>query len=97
MERYDSAGIESELRSRPHWRLAGGSLVRVIEFPDFRGAMCRVNQVAETAESLGHHPDILLQYNRLELRLRTHSADGITNLDFNLADAIDSLDTPGTP
>jgi 4a-hydroxytetrahydrobiopterin dehydratase len=50
-----------------------------------------VNSVARLAEKHNHHPDIDIRWNKVRLALSTHSADGLTELDFKLAKAIDEL------
>jgi len=48
-----------------------------------------VNKIGDLAEEADHHPDILIRYNRVTLFLSTHSAGGITETDFQLAEQID--------
>lgn len=50
-----------------------------------------VNSVALLAEKRNHHPDINIRWNKVHLALSTHSAGGLTKLDFKLAKAIDEL------
>jgi 4a-hydroxytetrahydrobiopterin dehydratase len=52
-----------------------------------------VNAVGALAERVDHHPDIDIRWNRVYLRLSTHSAGGITQRDLDLAAQIDGLDT----
>jgi 4a-hydroxytetrahydrobiopterin dehydratase len=52
--------------------------------------MAFVNHVAGLAEAMDHHPDILIQYRKVKLTLSTHSAGGLTELDFALAQKIDA-------
>ena len=74
------------------WRREGSEIVREWKFADFRAALDFVNRVGEAAEQANHHPDVLLHsYNRVRLRLSTHSAGGLTQSDFALADTIDGL------
>lgn len=47
--------------------------------------------MGEVAEEEDHHPDILIKNNRVTFYLSTHSAGGITETDFSLAEKIDSL------
>jgi len=49
-----------------------------------------VNSVAYQAESAGHHPDITINYNKVILRLMTHSEGALTDRDFTLAREIDA-------
>jgi 4a-hydroxytetrahydrobiopterin dehydratase len=50
-----------------------------------------VNGVAEIAEEEDHHPDIDIRYSKVTLRLSTHSEGGLTDLDFEIAEKIDTL------
>jgi 4a-hydroxytetrahydrobiopterin dehydratase len=77
--------------SIPLWTLQRGELVRHVEFRNFIDAMQFVNSVAELAEGAGHHPDIDIRYNKVRLALMSHDAGGLTERDFDLAAAIDSL------
>lgn len=60
-------------------------------FSDFVAAMKFVNQVANVAESAGHHPDISVSYNRVTLDLWTHSIGGLSENDFIVAAQINEL------
>jgi 4a-hydroxytetrahydrobiopterin dehydratase len=74
------------------WSREGDSIVREWRLNDFAGAIAFVNQVAELAERVNHHPDILVHgWNRVRLTLSTHSAGGLTEADFSLASEIDRL------
>jgi 4a-hydroxytetrahydrobiopterin dehydratase len=67
------------------WDEVDGALERTFRFKDFASAMDYVNRVAEVAEAANHHPDIAIHYNRVTLRLWTHSANAITDRDVELA------------
>jgi 4a-hydroxytetrahydrobiopterin dehydratase len=82
--------IAEGLRDR-EWDWEGSELVKTVELADFAAAMVWVNRVAALAEQHNHHPDISISYKRVTLRLSTHSAGGITELDLDLARAIDAL------
>jgi 4a-hydroxytetrahydrobiopterin dehydratase len=60
-------------------------------FADFAAAMVFVNKVAELAEAEGHHPDILIEYNKVTLTLSTHDVGGLTEKDFALEKKIDAI------
>lgn len=79
------AEIARELAKIPDWRLEGGEIVRTFTAKSFLAGIAFVNQVADAAEKADHHPDILVQYNKVTLRLSTHDASGITAKDFALA------------
>jgi 4a-hydroxytetrahydrobiopterin dehydratase len=74
------------------WRQEEESLVRDYEFDDFQGAMAFVNRVAEVAEEVNHHPDILVHgWNKVRLTLTTHDAGGLTDNDHAMAERINGL------
>jgi 4a-hydroxytetrahydrobiopterin dehydratase len=74
------------------WRQEGEVLVRELKFKDFAEAMAYVNRVADLAEEVNHHPDILVHgWNQVRLTLSTHSQGGITQSDLDLARGIDGL------
>jgi 4a-hydroxytetrahydrobiopterin dehydratase len=85
----------SELKDRmkkvPEWELEKKHIERTFEFDDFADAIDFVNAVAEVAEEEEHHPDIDIRYNKVRLVLSTHSKGGLTELDFGLAERIDTL------
>jgi 4a-hydroxytetrahydrobiopterin dehydratase len=74
------------------WERDGETLVRDLKFDDFAQAMAYVNRVADLAEEVNHHPDILVHgWNRVRLTLTTHSAGTLTDNDYNMARRIDQL------
>jgi len=84
----------------PGWTLAenGTRLFRRFEFADFKAAMEFVNRVADLAEEEGHHPDICIHWNKVELTLWTHKIGGLHENDFILAAKIDRLlESPPVP
>ncbi len=75
------------------WERQGDAIVREWKLSDFASAMAFVNRVADVAEEVNHHPDILVHgYNRVRLTLSTHAEGGITRADLALAQRIDGLD-----
>ncbi len=87
----NSKEIQDELAKVKAWRLDGKEMVKTFEFSGFLPAMGFVNQVALVAERQDHHPDLLLQYNKVTLRLSTHDAGGISERDFRFAKTVDAL------
>jgi len=83
--------VVSRLSSLNGWNLEKGEIVRTFEFPDFRGSLAFVNRIGELAESAGHHPDIDIRYNKVQLALVTHDAGGLTASDFKLAEQINRV------
>jgi len=82
--------IDEELQAHGDWAQTGESLQRTYEFANFVASMAFVNRVAGLAESMQHHPDIMVRYNKVTLTTSTHDAGGITPKDFKLIEAIDN-------
>jgi 4a-hydroxytetrahydrobiopterin dehydratase len=83
--------LKTRLKKIPEWELEKKHLERTFEFDDFSESIDFVNGVAEVAEEEEHHPDIDIRYNKVRLMISTHSKGGITELDFELAERIDTL------
>lgn len=83
--------INQVLKTLPGWTARDNSIERVFEFKDFAGAMEFVNRVATAAEAANHHPDILINYNRVTLRLSSHDSGGVTQRDVRMAAKINEL------
>jgi 4a-hydroxytetrahydrobiopterin dehydratase len=77
----------------PGWRGSTEALTRSIEFADFVTAVEFVNRLAPRCEELDHHPDLALRWRWVDVSLSTHSAGGVTDLDFRLAQIVDELAT----
>lgn len=79
------------LGSLSAWRIDDDrrTLRRSVQFASFAEAFGFMAEVALVAERLDHHPDWRNVYNRVEIALSTHDADGLTTLDLQLAAVID--------
>jgi 4a-hydroxytetrahydrobiopterin dehydratase len=75
----------------PQWRQEGDAITRSVKAPSFMGGIRLVQQVAEVAEDLDHHPDIDIRWTTVTFTLSTHSAGGLTAKDLRLAGDIDRL------
>jgi 4a-hydroxytetrahydrobiopterin dehydratase len=83
--------VIERLRRFPHFRREGKSIVATVETQSFMKGLALVNRVAEAAERLDHHPDVLLTWPKVTFTLSTHDRGGITEWDFKLADEIEKL------
>jgi 4a-hydroxytetrahydrobiopterin dehydratase len=83
--------ITAALAGLPNWTRTGNSISRTVELADFRAAMLFTGAVAYMAEKANHHPDILIEWNKVTLTLSTHSAGGLTAADLALAGHLDAL------
>jgi len=85
-------GAPAALAQLPLWRAADGrdAIVRTFRFKDFNAAFGWMARVALKAETMDHHPEWSNVYNRVEVLLATHDADGVTELDVALAKFMDA-------
>lgn len=83
--------IVNSLKELSGWRQDGRRIAQDFALPSFKEAMAFVNRVAEVAEEMDHHPDIIVNYTRVNLSITTHSEGGLTRRDFRLAGRIDGL------
>lgn len=91
MAKLSTLAVRRRLAGLKHWKQAGNAIQKQFTFADFKEAMFFVNGIASLAERAGHHPDILITYNRVTLSLSTHDSGGITGKDFDLAKRADTL------
>lgn len=75
----------------PEWALEGEHLKRSFRFADFSEAFGFMARVALLAETQDHHPEWFNVWNRVDIALTTHDADGLSARDVKLAKAIDAL------
>jgi len=75
------------------WSYDGATraLARDFKFKDFSEAFGFMTRVALLAQAADHHPEWSNVYNKVSIRLSTHSAGGVTGKDLALAAAIDKL------
>jgi 4a-hydroxytetrahydrobiopterin dehydratase len=69
----------------------GKALVRTLKFKDFGEAFGFLTRVALYAEKADHHPEFTNVWNRVDFRLTSHDAGGVTTRDTELAKAINRL------
>jgi 4a-hydroxytetrahydrobiopterin dehydratase len=93
MKVLDPATVDAALAQGMAWEREGDELVKVHTGRAFADALAYVNAVGALAEQMDHHPDIDIRWNRVTLRLSTHSAGGITQADLELGRRIDALST----
>ncbi len=89
-KRATEPDIQLFLDRNTNWSGSGSGLISEFTAPSFVVAIELVNAVALIAEKMDHHPDIDIRWNKVSFAVSTHSAGGVTSLDFELAAAIDS-------
>ena len=92
MTRLTERQITERLARLRGWsRAEGGRIAKTYILAGFPQALMLVNAAGFLAEAAQHHPDILVEWNRVTFSLTTHDAGGLTDKDFDLAARIDSL------
>ncbi len=86
-----NSDLTAALEKLEGWTLDGRKLFREFVFQDFVSAFSFMTGAALVAESMNHHPEWRNVYNRVAVHLETHDAGGITELDFELAHAMNRI------
>ena len=91
VEKLDAAARAELGAALPEWALEGEHLKRTFRFRDFSEAFGFMARVALLAEQQEHHPEWFNVWNRVDIALTTHDANGLSARDVKLAKAIDAL------
>ena len=91
--RLTDAERDEAMASLPLWSLRsdGLAICRTFTFADFSEAFAFMTRVALLAEKTDHHPEWANVWNRVEVTLTTHDADGLSVRDVDMARAMDGL------
>jgi len=91
--RLSQAELDTLLAQVPGWALRedGKAITRTLKFADFNAAFGFMTRVALYADKHDHHPEWFNVYNRVEVTLTTHDADGLSARDADMARAIASF------
>src|SRR5271163_3491759 len=91
MSRPSKIGAQAALARLSGWAAAPerDAIVKTFRFKDFNAAFGFMTRAALAAEKLDHHPEWFNVYNRVDVLLATHDADGVTELDVRLAKIMD--------
>ena len=91
MDLLPDSEIESRLADHEGWERRGDAIVKTFELADFVGSVAFVDKLVEPAEDMGHHPDLSISWDKVEVSITNHAAGGLTANDFELARRIDSV------
>lgn len=89
--RLTDAEIAARLTALPGWKVEESMLRKQFKFKGFMAGIDFVNRVAAVAEEMDHHPDIAIRFGLITISLVTHSARGLTELDFAQAARLEAL------
>lgn len=90
--KLEGAARQSALQALAGWREVEGrdAIVKTFVFSDFNTAFGFMTRVAIQADKADHHPEWFNVYNRVEITLTTHDANGLSERDVKLAGFIDA-------
>ena len=91
MALLEDSEIEQRLAGADGWERDGDAITKTFENGDFVGSVRFVDSLVEPAESMGHHPDLEISWDKVKVSITNHAQGGLTEADFELAQKIDGL------
>ncbi len=91
MKTYSELQSQLFLEKLENWHFKENAIERNFLFKNFSQSLAFIVQVGLLAEKANHHPEIFNIYNKVQLRLSTHDAGGVTDKDFDLAKKISDI------
>jgi len=91
MNKLTQDDIEKRLLRFPDWDYYENAIHAEFEFDNFKDCFSAMSRIAFECEALNHHPNWANVYNTLNISLSTHDANGVTEKDFELAQAIENI------
>ena len=88
---FNAETIADRLGALPFWTFESGALQRTFRTSSFKATLMLVNTVGHLCEAAWHHPEMVVGFNTLLVKLSTHKPKGITDKDFGLAARIDAM------
>jgi 4a-hydroxytetrahydrobiopterin dehydratase len=91
MKKYNKEEVVPMLLTFNDWHFNSDGIEKKFQFKNFTEALGFIVKVGVISEKMNHHPELFNVYNKVNIRLTTHDAGGITDKDFKLASEIDLL------
>ncbi len=91
IEKYSEEQVRVKLQDVPGWFYEGGWIRRQYKTDGWPTTLLLVNQIAFLAEAAWHHPDLSVTWAKVTVKLMTHSENGITDRDLELAKRIEEV------
>src|SRR4029453_2974217 len=88
---YSEEQIRARLEELPGWYLEDGWIRRQYKTDGWPTTLMLVNQIGYLSEAAYHHPDLTVTWGKVGVKLKTHSENGITDKDFELARRLDEI------
>ena len=89
MKTYTQTSAKAALEGLDNWEFKNNGIEKEFRFKNFSEALGFIVQVGINAEKSNHHPELFNVYNKVNIRLTTHDAGGVTDKDIDLAKAIE--------
>ncbi|MFN8159901.1 MAG: 4a-hydroxytetrahydrobiopterin dehydratase [Solirubrobacterales bacterium] len=83
--------VTARLVELPGWERSGDAIAKTFGCGDFVGSVRFAGEIVAPAEEVDHHPDLEISWDRVTVRISTHSEGGLTAADFDLARRIEAL------
>ncbi len=91
MKTYNQETASELLKTLSNWQFKNNGIEKKFEFKNFSQALAFMLQVGIESEKMNHHPEWSNVYNKVNIRLTTHDANGVTDKDFELAKKIENI------
>jgi 4a-hydroxytetrahydrobiopterin dehydratase len=91
MTKYNKEEVVPMLLNLNDWQFNSDGIEKKFQFKNFTEALGFIAKVGVISEKMNHHPELFNVYNKVNIRLTTHDAGGVTNKDIKLASEIDCL------
>jgi 4a-hydroxytetrahydrobiopterin dehydratase len=91
MIKYSEHAAKLPLSKLKDWQFNSDGIEKKFQFKNFTEALGFIVKVGVVSEKMNHHPELFNVYNKVNIRLTTHDAGGVTDKDFKLASEIDQL------
>jgi 4a-hydroxytetrahydrobiopterin dehydratase len=88
---YNGVTAQPFLEDLKDWHFNANGIEKKFLFKNFTEALGFIVRVGVLAEKMNHHPELFNVYNKVNIRLSTHDAGGLTDKDFKLAGQIEEL------
>ncbi len=89
MKKYNKEEVAPLLLNLDDWQFNSDGIEKKFQFKDFTQALGFIVKVGVVSEKMNHHPELFNVYNKVNIRLTTHDAGGVTDKDIKLASEID--------
>ena len=83
--------IRSNLSSINGWVFEDDKIKRVVQFDTYMASIDFINSIANKAEQINHHPDIIIGYCKVLIELTSHDLGGVTTDCFKIATYVNSI------